>query len=73
MDIVYKKKKKIAFKAIAIGEVFSHGGTLYMSTQEVVSKSTGELYNAVSLDIDGFSYFNDNDEVTPVKAQLIIL
>lgn len=32
MDIVYKKKDRIAFKAIAIGDVFSHGGALYMST-----------------------------------------
>lgn len=72
MDIVYKKKDRIAFKAIAIRDVFSYGGTLYMSTPEVVSKSTGDPYNAVSLDIDGFGYFSDNDEVTPVKAQLIV-
>lgn len=72
MDIIYKKKEKIAFKAITIGEVFSHTGTLYMRTPEVVSRSTGTLYNAVSLDIDGFAYFNDNDEVIPVKAQLVI-
>lgn len=43
-----------------------------MSTPEVISKSTREPYNAVSLDIDGFEYFNDNDEVTPVKAQLVV-
>ena len=28
MDIVYKKKDRISFKAIAIGDVFSYGGTL---------------------------------------------
>lgn len=72
MDVVYKKKDRIAFKAIAVGDVFSYGGTLYMSTPEVISKSTGEPYNAVSLDIDGFGYFNDNDEVIPVKAQLVV-
>lgn len=73
MDIVYKKKDRIAFKAIAIGDVFSYGGTLYMSTPEVVSKSTGDPYNAVRLDIDGFEYISDNDEVTPVKDQLMFL
>ena len=72
MDIVYKTKKKVAFKNIKIGEVFSCYNTLFMSTQEVLSASTGELYNAVSLDIDGFAYFNDNDEVIPVKAQLVV-
>lgn len=72
MDIIYKKKEKTAFKAIAIGEVFSHTGTLYMSTPEVISKDTGKPYNAISLDIDGFAYFDDNAEVTPVKAQLVV-
>lgn len=72
MEIIYKNKKMVAYKMIPIGEVFSFRGTLYMSTQEVVSASTGELYNAVNMSIGGGTYFDDNEEVTPVKAQLVI-
>ncbi len=72
MEIIYKNKKMVAYKMIPIGEVFSFRGTLYMSTQEVVSASTGELYNAVNMSIGGGDYFDDNEEVTPVKAQLVV-
>ena len=72
MEIIYKNKKTIAYKMVPIGEVFSCRGTLYLSTQEVVSASTGELYNAVNMSIGGGDYFDDNEEVTPVKAQLVI-
>lgn len=72
MEIIYKNKKMVAYKMIPIGEVFSCRGTLYMSTQEVVSASSGELYNAVNMSIGGGTYFDDNEEVTPVKAQLVI-
>lgn len=72
MEIVYKNKKKVAFEKIAIGEVFSWNGALYMSTQEATSTSTGELFNAVSMR-DGLStYFEASDEVVLVKAQLVI-
>lgn len=72
MEIIYKNKKMVVYKMIPIGEVFSFRGTLYMSTQEVVSASTGELYNAVNMSIGGGDYFDDNEEVTPVKAQLVV-
>ena len=72
MEIIYKGKKKVAFKNIKIGEAFSCRGTLYMSTQELLSASTGELYNAINMSIGGGAYFDDNAEVTPVKAQLVI-
>lgn len=72
MEIIYKNKKKVAFKEITIGDVFSCYSTLFMSTQEVLSASTGELYNAINLSIGGFVYFDDNDEVTVEKAQLVI-
>ena len=72
MEIIYKNKKMVAYKMIPIGEVFSFRGTLYMSTQEVLSASTGELYNALNLNIGGGDYFDDNEEVTPVKAQLVV-
>lgn len=72
MDIVYKNKNKDTYNMVAIGDVFSYGGALYMSTQEATSTSTGELFNAVSMR-DGLStYFEASDEVVLVKAQLVI-
>lgn len=73
MEIIYKNKKKVAFKMVALGEVFSWNGILYMATREGVSTSTGELFNAVSMRDGESSYFEASDEVVPVKTQLVIL
>ena len=72
MEIIYKNKKKVAFKFIAIGEVFSWNGMLYMATREGASTSTGELFNAVSMRDGEITYFDANDEVVLVKAQLVV-
>lgn len=72
MDIIYKDKKTVAYKTVPIGEVSSCRGTLYLSTQELVSASTGELYNAVNMSIGGGAHFDDNEKVTPVKVQLVV-
>lgn len=72
MEIIYKNKKTVAYKMVPIGEVFFCHGALYLSTQELVSASTGELYNAINMSIGGGDYFDDNEEVTPVKAQLVV-
>lgn len=68
MEIIYKDKKKVAFEKIAIGEVFSWNGILYMA----MSTITGELFNAVSMKDGEITYFEANDEVVLVKAQLVI-
>lgn len=72
MEIVYKDKKKVSFEMVAIGDVFSWSGKLYMSIQEVTSTSTGEVSNAVNLANGESAYFDENDAVIPVKAQLVI-
>ena len=72
MEIIYKNKKKVAFKFIAIGEVFSWNSILYMAIQEGTSTSTGEIFNAVSMKDGEISYFESSDEVVLVKAQLVI-
>ena len=70
MEIVYKKKN--TFKMVRIGDVFSWNDSVYMSTQEVTSTSTGEVFNAICMADGECTYFDDNAIVTPVKAQLII-
>lgn len=72
MKIIYKNKKKVTFKFIAIGEVFSWNNILYMAIREGTSTSTGEIFNAVSMKDGEITYFEANDEVVLVKAQLVI-
>lgn len=72
MEIVYKDKRKVNFEMVAIGDVFSYNGDLYMSTQEVSVVGTGDVSNAVNLANGEAAYFDENDAVIPVKAQLVI-
>ena len=72
MEIIYKNKRNIPFEMVAIGEVFSWNGALYMATREGTSTSTGELFKAVSMKNGDVTYFDANDEVVLVKAQLVI-
>ena len=72
MEIIYKNKRNIPFKMVAIGEVFSWNGILYMTIPEGTSTSTGELFNAVSMKDGEIIYFDSNAEVFIVKAQLVI-
>ena len=72
MEIIYKNKRNIPFKMVAIGEVFSWNGILYMTIPEGTSTSTGEIFNAVSMKNGEISYFEASDEVVLVKAQLVI-
>lgn len=71
MNIVYKKQCE-AYKLLTLGDVFSWAGIMYMKTQNFLSESGEELYNAVNLSLGKGACFNDNDEVTLVKAQLVI-
>lgn len=72
MEIIYKDRRKVNFEMVAIGDVFSYDDAIYMRTLEVASTYTGELYNAVNLADGENTYFEDNDEVVLVKAQLVI-
>lgn len=72
MEIVYKNKRDIPFKMVAIGEVFSCNGTLYMAIPEATSTSTGEIFNSVRMKDGEIIYFEASDEVVLVKAQLVI-
>lgn len=71
MNIVYKKQCE-AYKLLTLGDVFSWYDTMYMKTQNFLSESGGELYNAVNLSLGKGACFNDNDEITLVKAQLVV-
>ena len=72
MKIIRKDEEKVEFKDVPVGEVFTCYGSLYMSTKEVISVSTGELYNAVSLQRGDFSCFNADDEVRLEEVKLIV-
>lgn len=72
MDVIYSNKKKVTYKEIAIGDVFSWYDTMYMKTQRVISITDGGFYNAINLAVSAFALFDDNEEVTEKKAHLII-
>lgn len=72
MKIIYNDKRKVAFEKIAIGDVFSYNGAMYMSTREASFTGTGEVYNAINLADGEYNYFDAYDEVVLVKAQLVI-
>lgn len=72
MEIIYKNKRNIPFKMVAIGEVFSWNGNLYMTIPEATFTSTGEVFNAVNMKDGEITYFEASDEVVLVKAQLVI-
>ena len=71
MNIIYKKQCE-AYKLLTLGDVFSWYDTMYMKTQNFLSESSGELYNAVNLANGEAAYFDENDAVILVKAQLVI-
>lgn len=72
MDIVYKKKEEIAFRLVVVGDVFSWNDIFFMRTPNLLSQATEVSYNAVNLNSGGFFYFDDNNEVHPVDAQLVV-
>lgn len=72
MDIVYKNKKDVTFDRIVMGTVFSYRDALYMRTQKVNSLMNGDFFNAVNLDTGGFYFLDEDDEVTPIKAKLVV-
>ena len=72
MEIIYKDRRKVNFEMVEIGDVFSYNGAMYMSTQEVSVIETGGVANAINLADGECTYFDENDAVIPVKAQLVI-
>ena len=72
MKIIYKDMRKVNFEMVAIGDVFSYNGAIYMSTREASFTGTGEAYNAINLADGECNYFDAYDAVIPVKAQLVI-
>ena len=72
MKIVYKDTRTVAFKTIAVGDIFSSYDSLYIRTAEVQSTVSGNPYNAVNVGNGFFHYFNDDCEVARVEAQLVV-
>lgn len=57
MDIVYKNKNKDTYNMVAIGDVFSYSGALYMRTQEITYVDTEEVYNDVTAEMSGYDTY----------------
>ena len=59
----------IEFKELEPGDVFMAGGLFFM-VLDYEYNETGR--NAVELDAGGLSHFEDDNEVIPVKAKVVI-
>lgn len=61
-------KKK--FADIEIGGICEADGYVLLKTNEV--EMDGEYYNAWEFELDDFAYVEDDKEVTPLVAKLVI-
>lgn len=68
MKIEDKRPTEVSFDEILVGEVFKHNGGLYM----VMSCSSENRYNAVCLENGIPCSFDYDDDVTPVRAKVVI-
>ena len=71
MEIIYKDKRKVNFEMVAIGDVFSYNGDVYMRIQQVKSYD-GIRYNAATLKEGLLMTFKDTNNVAVIDADLVI-
>lgn len=61
-----KTTKKHFFAMIKVGDIFVSDGDCYLKITE------NEYFNAIAINDWTYSCFKENEEVIPVKAELII-
>ena len=62
-----RKKEKLEFQDVAMGDVFLYDNILYLKTERIGAN------NVVSLDSGEYDYFYDECEVELVKVRLEIV
>lgn len=68
-----KTTKNYFFAEIKVGDIFVSDGDYYLKIAEnKLNISDYEHCNAIAIDGWTYSYFEENEEVTPVKSELII-
>lgn len=71
---IERNGQKVYFREIASGEVFANpsGNLPAMKTDEIVEEGCGVICNAVDLQTGASLYFDNNQEVIPLDAKLVI-
>lgn len=68
-----KTTKKHFFAEVKVGDIFVSNGDCYLKiTENKLCVDDYKYFNAIAIDDWTYSYFKEGEEVTPVKAELII-
>ena len=71
MTIIRNDNKGIDFNTLEIGDVFKDQDNVFMVIKKIESKN-GSVYNAIDLDDGELTLFYADEEVIPLKAELVV-
>lgn len=71
MTIIRNDKNHFEFGNLENGEVFRYQDNVFMVIREVETKNGG-IYNAIDLEDGGLTLFYADEEVIPLKAELVV-
>ena len=71
MTIIRNDNKGIDFNTLKIGDVFKDHENILMVIREVETKNGG-IYNAIDLEDGELTLFYADEEVIPLKAELVV-
>lgn len=71
MTIIRNDNKGIDFNTLKIGDVFKDQENILMVIKKIESKN-GSVYNAIDLEDGELTLFYADEEVIPLKAELVV-
>lgn len=71
MNVIRKNNTKVDFATLKSGDVFQGGHSILMAIDEVENKNGGS-YNAVDVETGELVFYFADEQVFPLKAELIV-
>lgn len=71
MTIIRNDKNHFDFSLLTNGDVFRYQDDIFMVIKEVENKNGG-IYNAIDLENGDLTFFYSDEEVIPLKAELVV-
>lgn len=71
MTIIRNDKKDIDFGTLENGDIFKDRENIFMVFEEIEGKN-GSIYNAIDLENGDLTFFYADEEVIPLKAELVV-
>lgn len=71
MTIIRNDKNHFDFGNLEKGDVFRYQDNVFMVIKKIESKN-GSVYNAIDLEDGELTLFYDDEEVIPLKAELVV-